>query len=284
MIFEKDPKVRYVDMAIYIDNHIYTDNYDAEKVYQYLYFLIYMLAKKKKYFDSEKSYDDFSLWFATKMFVRLTDKKQFDESGKLAKIKSVLNYIKGILYAKKVEYNTQIEYQTTIGKFNSKYIDDFDDDALTDYYRSTIESHNNDIIRQSIIDMFEDIPQMFCRELIKSPYKKDKVVLKNLYLSCLLTFIKSTTISNTMLKKIDRLSLHNPNIDIFAKLDEEPKIDEIVLWKLPKVFSPYVEFIYKRVKKQIVNEIKDSIHQYAYSLEELHSVINSTYETVKERD
>ena len=87
-----------------------------------------------------------------------------------------------------------------------------------------------------------------------------------------------------MLKKIDRLSLHNPNIDIFAKLDEEPKIDEIVLWKLPKVFSPYVEFIYKRVKKQIVNEIKDSIHQYAYSLEELHSVINSTYETVKERD
>ena len=100
MLFEKDPKTRYVDMAIYIDNHIYSGDFDEELVYQYLYFLVYMLAKKKRYFSSEKVYDDFAIWFATKMYVRLTDPRQFDENEKLDKITSVLNYIKGILYAK----------------------------------------------------------------------------------------------------------------------------------------------------------------------------------------
>lgn len=32
----KPANLKYTDMAIYIDTHIYTNDYDEEKVYQYL--------------------------------------------------------------------------------------------------------------------------------------------------------------------------------------------------------------------------------------------------------
>lgn len=276
MLFEKDPKTRYVDMAIYIDDHIYSGNFDEELVYQYLYFLIYMLAKKKKYFSSEKVYDDFSIWLATKMYVRLTDPRQFDENEKLDKITSILNYIKGILYAKQVEYNTEVGFQTTLGKFQSKYIKDFDDNALIDYYRPAIESHNNEIIQTSTIDLLKTIPELFMKELVKSPYKNNKVVMHNLYLSCLLTFIKTTTFSNHQLEKLNKSILKHPNVDI-SKLSAISDI-EVVLWDIPDYLTDYVKLLYNRVKLIIVDEIKDSVARYTLSIHDLMSVVNSNYE------
>ncbi len=282
MIFEKDPKTRYVDMAIYIDNHIYTNDYDEELVYQYLYFLIYMLSKKKKYFSSEKSYDDFSIWLATKMYVRLTDPRQFDENEKLDKITSVLNYIKGILYAKKVEYNFEIEYQTTMGKFHSKYIEDFDDDALIEFYRPAVESKNNEIIRDSLMDLFKIIPKLFRDELNKSPYKNNKLMFHNLYLSCMLTFIKSTTIPNSKLERIHKLLLKHPNADI-SKLS--PSTDfEVVLWDVPEYLTDYIKLLFNRVKKHIVDEIKDSITRYSLPMQDLVFVVNANYETLNNKE
>lgn len=282
MLFEKDPKTRYVDMAIYIDNHIYSGDFDEELVYQYLYFLVYMLAKKKRYFSSEKVYDDFAIWFATKMYVRLTDPRQFDENEKLDKITSVLNYIKGILYAKQVEYNSEIGFQKTMGKFQSKYIKDFDDNALIDHYRGAIESRNNDIIKKATIDLLETVPDLFKRELNKSPYKNNKLVLHNLYLSCLLTFIKTTTFSNYQLDKVNKSLQKHPNADI-SKLNSINSV-EIVLWDVPDYLSDYVKLLYNRVRNIIVDEIKDSVSRYSLSISDITAIINSNYEDVTAKE
>ena len=275
MIFEKDPKTRYVDMAIYIDHHIYSGDYDPELVYQYLYFLIYMLAKKKKYFSSEEEYDDFSIWLATKMYVRITDPRQFDENERLDKIVSVLNYIKGILFAKKLQYNSELGFQIVLGKFNSKYIDDFDDDALLDYYRPTISSSNNETIKKVLFYTFESIPEMFRKELSHSPYKKNKVMMNNLYISCLLTFIKTTTPANADLLKVERLSVAHPNVDVsrFEK-DGEP---EVVLWGIPEYLSDYVKLIYNKVRRDVINDVKDSMSKYTIDRTDLEKVISANY-------
>ena len=282
MLFEKDPKTRYVDMAIYIDDHIYSGNFDEELVYQYLYFLIYMLAKKKRYFSSEKVYDDFSIWFATKMYVRLTDPRQFDDNEKLGKITSVLNYIKGILYAKQVEYNNEIGFQKTMGKFQSKYIKDFDDNALIDHYRGAVESRNNDIIKTTTLDLLKTVPALFKKELSKSPYKNNKVTMHNLYLSCLLTFIKTTTFPNHQIEKVHKSLLKHPNADI-SKLNSITEV-EIVLWDIPDYLSDYIKLIYNRVKNTIVDEIKDGVSRYSLSMADLTAVINSNYEDVTAKE
>lgn len=66
-----------------------------------------MLARKAKFFKSSKYYDDFSTYFATQVFFRIKNTKQFDSSYKMEKLKSVLNYMKSILYPRKVSFEQE---------------------------------------------------------------------------------------------------------------------------------------------------------------------------------
>ena len=103
MFFEK-PKVRYVDMCIYIDDHIYTDDYSAELVYQYLYHIITMIAIKRDYFRARHDIEDFSLYASSWYFMRLTDERQFGDNPTLDTVKSILNYVKRTLFTLKRLY------------------------------------------------------------------------------------------------------------------------------------------------------------------------------------
>ena len=60
MIYKKPKGVKYTDMAIYIDNHIYSEDCDDDLVFQYLYHLVNMFAYKHKFFNRAEYYDDFS--------------------------------------------------------------------------------------------------------------------------------------------------------------------------------------------------------------------------------
>ena len=86
--------VRPVDMCIYIDEHAYEPNHDVEKIFNYLESLFYVLSMRKKFFNKESDYKEFSLYAATSAYLRLTNKKQFLPDGdpkKIEKIKSILN-------------------------------------------------------------------------------------------------------------------------------------------------------------------------------------------------
>ena len=52
MTYAKPAGVSYTQMAIYIDEHIYSDNKDEEKLYTYMYHLAIMLATKGAYYSS----------------------------------------------------------------------------------------------------------------------------------------------------------------------------------------------------------------------------------------
>ena len=41
---------RTVDYCIYVDEHIYTDNFDPEQIFDALYNIVYVLAIKHKLF------------------------------------------------------------------------------------------------------------------------------------------------------------------------------------------------------------------------------------------
>lgn len=87
-------KVRPVDMCIYIDNHIYEPDHDVNLIFEYLHDLFYSLSIKKRFFGSEKDYEQYSLYGATQAYLRLTSPKQFlpdDDPKKLPKVKSILN-------------------------------------------------------------------------------------------------------------------------------------------------------------------------------------------------
>ena len=50
----KKPKIKYTDMAIYVDNNILNPDADVSLIYNYLQMLAYMLAVKRRFFNKEE--------------------------------------------------------------------------------------------------------------------------------------------------------------------------------------------------------------------------------------
>lgn len=65
MIYKKDPKVKYWEMAKYIDDHIREEDCDEEKIFEYMYQLFYVLSVKAKMFKTGADYDNYALYGAT---------------------------------------------------------------------------------------------------------------------------------------------------------------------------------------------------------------------------
>ena len=111
-----NPNIKYTDMCIYIDAHAYEEDRNDDLIFEYLYHITKMLAHKSNYFNKPKYYDDFGIYAAGKLFLRLINPKQFDinpDTGlpRLTKIKSILNYAKTKIYPLKVEFEQENYYQ-----------------------------------------------------------------------------------------------------------------------------------------------------------------------------
>ena len=172
MIYKKDPKVKYTDMCIYIDEHIYSGNFDEEKVYKYLYLIISMLAHKGKYFYRAEDYENFSLYMATHIYKRLTNPKQFqvDENGKpkLEKIKSILNYIKKIINPIRINYQQEF-YDQSISTLDTEDINFYQEFSLA----NKLSEHTSYESMRAFNDCFENIILTIKAFLEKNvPYKK----------------------------------------------------------------------------------------------------------------
>ena len=81
--------------------------------------------------------------------------------------------------------------------------------------------------------------------------------MHNLYVSCLLTILKTITISNKNIVRIknkeDRvLPVENLVDQIYA---EENK-DNIVIWHLDKAYSNYIATLINKIKKEIAKDLK----------------------------
>ena len=94
MTFKLPKGVTYTQMAIYVDEHYFLPNRDDNLIFEYLYHLIYMLARKKQFFQKSSQYDEYSIFAATKVFMRLIDKRCYEENPSMPLVKSCLNYIK----------------------------------------------------------------------------------------------------------------------------------------------------------------------------------------------
>lgn len=74
---KRKPPIRYVDMAIYVDNNIFSkDTTVIETIYDYLTMLAYMLSCKRRFFNKEEYYDGFAKYLAEIVYLRMIDKRQ----------------------------------------------------------------------------------------------------------------------------------------------------------------------------------------------------------------
>lgn len=168
----KRPKIKYTDMCIYIDNNINKPDADATTIYEYLVMISYMLSVKRRFFNREDQYDQFAHYFATLVYNRMTDKRQFlDKTSKdyVEPIHSCLNYMKHIIYARKCEF-CRDEYGYTPSES--------DIEALSKG-RELIypaSSSVDELIRVEVDEYFTTIDRIVKDVVYNGVYGKDKVL------------------------------------------------------------------------------------------------------------
>lgn len=232
MYYNKPDKVKYVDMCRYIDDNIYSESYDEELVYEYLYHLSIMVAGKCNYFTSKSMLDEFGIYSATYYYMRLTDKRQFESDEKIEPIRSILNYLRSTIYSVKNEFCKKFDVTDKLNDFVCVDLDSMRDYADTHYdYVGVVDFKtclNNvyDVIK-SVVD--------------ESPYRDNIIMRDNIYISCMLSFLNSITITN---KDKNRLNNFKLSTTLTPRLLESiyvsERYDTTILYHLPDTMRSYV--------------------------------------------
>ena len=252
MIYRKPIGVSYVDMCIYIDDNVYSDTYDENTVFEYLYHISLMLAKKGKYFSNNQDYDNFSIFSATKLFLRLIYKRE------LKPVVSILNYAKKVLPLYKVDYQ------------NSEYSNVTINPKLADEKNYTF----NNILSTQMLDFhlcdfalaLGNIPKTCENFLSTIPYPKDSSMWMNIYLSVLMTLLDMITLTKYERKKLSHLEdtsylrdYHEP------EMYDRKSCSSPVLYHLPSSMSNYISVLARQVKHLVAQELSDILNTRIHS-------------------
>lgn len=274
--------VRVVDMCIYIDNNVYKEQYDETKIYEYLYSIVYLLSVKHKLFTEWSDYEPFSLYAAGKLYLRLTDKRQFlpeNDKKRLAKITSILNYIKTVLHPYVVDYQ-----QENYAQYWS--IDDEDIYSAIDHAGCTKTLQDtNGILRVEVEQYLSRISTTIQSLLKRTPYSNNRSVSKNIYMSCLLTLLKSMTLSKENAARLNnRLSKGNCTDYLLEVLYRMESSTAVTLYHLPDSMHNYIATLTNRIRKLISEDLCELIRYNQPSEEMIKCILSSSMESKDAND
>lgn len=260
MIYTKPKDVTYTQMAMFIDEHAYDEDATTEQnnlIFEYLFHIIEMLAYKAKFFSRYQYYEDFALYVASSVYLRLKNPKQFkynkDGTPKLKKIKSILNYIKTILYPKKVDFEQECYDQT----FQQNSETQLNSDVGIGYtFADSLVDSVDELNKVDFKLCLKDLTNTIRAYIFDLPFRDDVVFTNNLYLSCLLTFLSSITPKTYELDRISRLKLaQHRDIEIDEMLRDTFTLDDVILFHMDNTYKKYVYLLTKRIKHLIANDL-----------------------------
>ena len=259
---KKPVNVRYVDMAIYIDNHFYEEERDDETLFIYMYHLAKMLAYKKKYFKNINDYDGFAVYLATDVWQRMNK----------VRVKSVLNYMKSVLYFRKIGY----EHETYSQMIDPEFDKQWDTSQYIAVNTEKLEAKNRERVIGLTKDIFALIPK-YLKESIPKEYW-GTVYFDNLYKSALLTLDDALTLPNSKLKSKDKNLEEKPNFNGAGYYRKQIKIEEPILWKVPKNMSDVVLLILNKTMNRLFTDLKDIIDDNKISEKEFKDISASAFD------
>lgn len=247
-------------MAIAIDKMAYSDDCNNELLFEYLYHLSMMLAVKACYFKSAKHYDDFAIFMASSAYFRLKNPKQYiyDSAGqpKMSQLKSILNYLKAILYPRKVAFEQENYAQTDI-------ILNEDENVIYvgHTFANRLSDSVDDLVKVDFKCCLEDCCNLIKEFLKKIPYKYNSNEWNNIYISCLLSFLNSIIISRNDLNKINSAKYNiNDHFLLLREYDRLRKSDYVVLFHLEDNMKDYIKILVSEIKHLIAKDLSESLH------------------------
>ena len=253
--FNKPAGLKYTDLAIYIDANAYKIKDEGaypeveSKIYEYLYHLVYALARKAGYFKYFDDYDYFACYGAGELYMTMR-KKLIDEGKevrgkKVVPIKSSLNFIKATLFPLKINYQKD-NFSTVVDPGLHKNIS-----VLEESLTQAVQQQYQPPLFEAYQETTEQIPNLINEVIYNTPFRRDKVFCAKLYLSIILTLLNDITIPRKlhkkMLKNVQKLS----NIKGTRKLINTyvNNLEAPILWHIEDGFQNYVRILTIKVKK-----------------------------------
>lgn len=257
MLFKKPKDLKYTEMCIYIDHLVERGNPTEEELdtaFKYLYHISFMLASKHKYFNQTHYYEDFAIFFATEVLNRLfLNPKLHAPEGEpsLSPIKSCLNYMKSIIYGRKVLFEQQ-NYSQKFSNINRGISPGF---FFNDKIRDTAVSY-----LECDVDLYLKTISKVVKHRVykKSHYRNDPVKMKNIYVSCLLSILNSITFTQADIDNIkNTYSLPDSKFKYITKAYKNNRENCIILYHLPENMRSYIKVLVREIYKDIENDIKE---------------------------
>ncbi len=253
MTFQKPANITYTQMCIYIDDNIYSGSYDENLVYQYLYLLTHMLAQKMKYFEHLSDCDEFSLYMASRLYMRLTNSNK-------PHIKSILNYLKRTIGVQRITWEEK--YRTPSNK-NGDQI----------FYFDTHNIANSLVDETSLYDyksydtILSSLESIVSTHLRKIPYKKESPEWYNIYLSVILTLIDSFTPNKEQLNSIVEVTEGRKD-HLLNNIYRHLRNKDPILFHLDESMKPYIKVLVMEIRHAIAAEFSEE-HSYYISSEDI---------------
>lgn len=269
MIYKKDPKIKYWEMAKYIDDHVREKDCDEQKIFEYMYHLFYVLSVKAKMFKCGADYDNYALYGATQLFMRY---RKENINPKLKPIKSSLNYIKRILHPVRIDYQQDnFAEMFTEDSLDAESLNQMNVDAL-----SKARVYGSELLGVDYKYCLSQASSTVRTILKESPYCKNKVMMHNLYLSCLLTLLKTLTLSNKNQSRLDnKLGKKLPVDNLLDQIYAQECQDDVVLFHLDPSLRNYVDTLVKRTKHKMAKDLLYLIGSYTLSDDILTDILAS---------
>lgn len=262
--YAKPKNLRYVDMCIWIDKNAYKEDCDDIKLFEYLYHLSRMLARKRDYFSKTADYDDFAAFVATEIFMRYRDKRQFENSTKIKRIKNALDYLKRVLHPKLLDFLEQDKgKQPPIPEAEWAIV--------------TYDLHNKvqEALAENRVAEFDcivhDIPSTIRKYMVKIPVSRFSAEWENIYISCLLTFLNSITLSRAGLKKVEPGNGRCTDGKTYTAYRYERE-NAPILFHLESNMSCYVQTLTNIIMRLVARDISESIDSDIYAEDHAHAV------------
>lgn len=267
--YKKPSNMTYTQMCIWVDENIYSDDCDDGLVFEYLYHITRMLAYKKRFFEKAAYYDDFAIYAATRIFMRLKDKRQFEENSKLEKIKSVLNYAKSILYPTKVAFENDAYAQNYLITNREDCFPNLD-------FHSSLSSSINSLKVVDFSFCLDNIMNTIKSFVYKLPYSS-KIEQQNIYISCILSLLNSIVLSNKNKEKLEELRrterLKELNVD---KLYKKERNNCIILYHLDISKKDYITVIVNEIRHLIAEDLSNILNENIESEANMKSLLISS--------
>lgn len=225
-------------------------------------------------------YDQYCLLGAQTVFLRLRNPKQFDGSGKLQPVKSVLNYIKNVAYPISVTY----QQQNFANSFDA--IDDYDAALKSDQMLKDKVHHSYDELRRGEFEQtLPSVHNVLNKVLKKTPYNKDKLMTHRLYISCLLTILNYLKFDKLRLDRLNRRDSRGmSNEYVVDEMYRETRYQAPLLFHLPESYSNYVSTLVNEAMNVLAQDLVDVLGSYEPTDDIIKAILSSPLEMYVDGD